>query len=95
MYTDLATSHGIVLLRGEITPSTTAGQGSPSDRYMITQEDAQLLTIGLQRFYLWNEEGSAGEEELGTEGRELLIAFHKKPDKFEWQDLLKFTNPTL
>jgi ATP synthase F1 complex assembly factor 1 len=95
MYTDLAASHGIVLLRGEITPSTTASQGSSSDRYMMSQEDAQLLTIALQRFYLWSEEGSAEEEEFGTEGKKLLIAFHKKPDEFEWQDLLKFANPTL
>jgi len=94
MYTDLAASHGIVLLRGEITPSTTAGQGS-SDRYMMSQEDAQLLTIALQRFYLWSEEGSVEGEEFGTEDKKLLIAFHNKPDEFKWQDLLKFANPTL
>jgi ATP synthase F1 complex assembly factor 1 len=95
MYTDLAASHGIVLLRGEITPSTSVSQGSSSDRYMISQEDAQLLTIALQRFYLWSDEGSTEEEEFGTEGKELLIAFHKRPDEFKWQDLLKFSNLTL
>jgi ATP synthase F1 complex assembly factor 1 len=95
MYTDLAASHGVVLLRGEITPSTNGSQGSASDRYMMSQEDAQVLTIALQRFYLWSEEGSADGEEFGTEGKRLLIAFHKKPDEFEWQDLLKFSQPTL
>jgi ATP synthase F1 complex assembly factor 1 len=95
MYTDLASSHGIVLLCGEITPSATAGQGSSSDRYMMSQEDAQLLTIALQRFYLWSEEGSPNGEEFGTEGRKVLLAFHTKPNEFEWQNLLKFSNPSL
>ena len=89
MYTDLAASHGVVLLRGEITPSTS------TDRYMMSQEDAQLLTIVLQRFYLWNDEGLNEGQEFGTEGKKLLIAFHERPDDFEWQNLLKFSNPTL
>jgi ATP synthase F1 complex assembly factor 1 len=95
MYTDLAASHGIVLLRGEITPSTSTGQGSSLDRYMMSQEDAQLLTIALQRFYLWSDESSTAVEEFGAEGKKLLIAFHTKPDEFEWQDLLQFSNLTL
>lgn len=94
MYTDLAASHGIVLLRGELTPSTSASQGSSSGRYMMSQEDAQLLTIALQRFYLWSDQGST-EGEFGMEGKKLLIAFHEKPEEFEWQNLLKFSNPTL
>ena len=93
MYTDLASSHGIVLLRGEITPSASAVQGSSSDRYLISQEVAQLLTIALQRFYLWTKEGSS--EESGKEVMKLLTGFHKKPEEFEWRDLLKFSNPTL
>lgn len=95
MYTDLAVSHGVVLLRGEITPSTSAVLGSSSDRYLISQEDAQMLTFALQRFYLWTKQGSTeGEEETG-EAEKLLNKFHKKPEEFEWQDLLKFSNSTL
>ncbi len=90
MYTDLAVSHGIVLLRGEISPSTS----SSSDSYMMSQEDAQLLTLALQRFYLWSEEGDTAEKEFGREGKNLLIAFHKKPQAFDWKDLLKFADPS-
>lgn len=86
MYTDLAASHGIVLLRGEITPSTS------SESYMMTQEDAQLLTLTLQRFYLWSEEEGIAGTELGEGGRNLLVTFHEKPQDFNWKDLLKFAD---
>lgn len=55
-YTDLARSHEIVLLRGEITPSTSnTGDAGGDGRYMLSQQDAQLLAMGTQKFYLWNE----------------------------------------
>ena len=88
MYTDLAASHGIVLLRGEITPSTS------SDSYMMSQEDAQLLTLALQRFYLWSEEGEIVGKVFGRKGRDLLVTFHEKPHEFNWKDLLKFADPS-
>lgn len=81
MYTDLAVSHGTVLLRGEITPSS----GSPGVGYMMTQEDAQLLTMALQRFYLWSEHEGPNSSD---EGQKLLKTFHEKPENFEWQKLL-------
>ena len=79
MYTDLAETHGIVLLRGEITPSTSSG----SALYMLGQADAQMLAMSLQKFYLWKENGSDLER--------LLYTFHKNPQDFKWQDLLKFS----
>lgn len=88
MYTDLAATHGIVLLRGEITPTGT-GHSSSKGRYMMSQEDAQLLVIALQRFYLWTK-----SKESGKDGIELLMAFHEKPQEFEWKDLLRFSEPT-
>lgn len=94
MYTDLASTHGIVLLRGEITPSTSTGHGPSEDRYMMSQEDAQLLTIALQRFYLWNTDGVTESKESCSEGMELLVAFHKRPHEFDWKDLLRFSNLT-
>ena len=78
MYTDLAETHGIVLLRGEITPSTASGSTS----YMLSQADAQMLVMTLQKCYLWKENGSDLEK--------LLHTFHKNPQDFNWQDLLKF-----
>ena len=82
MYTDLAETHGIVLLRGEITPSTASGSTSAYS-YMLSQADAQILAMTLQKFYLWNENSSDSEK--------LLHAFHKDPQDFKWQDLLEFS----
>jgi ATP synthase mitochondrial F1 complex assembly factor 1 len=77
-YSDLASSHDLVLMRGEITPSAAA-QSTTGD-YLLSQHDAQLLAHGLQRFYLW---GSSKERE------ELLSNFHERPDTFKWEELLK------
>ena len=77
-YTDLAQSHDLVLLRGEITPS--AAKESTAGDYLLAQQDAQLLALGLQRFYLW---GSSEERE------KLLSDFHERSSEFKWEDLLK------
>lgn len=75
-YTDLASTHGLVLLRGEITPGSGA-----SGNYILSQEDAQQLSMTIQKFYLWgNGEG---------EGEKLVRIFHEKPEEFKWEDLLK------
>lgn len=88
-YTDLAQSHGVVLMRGEITPSAanTAGASSGENtdgRYLLSQQDAQLLAMGLQRFYLWSE----GQGETV----ELLKQFHDNPSDFNWEELLKHSD---
>jgi ATP synthase mitochondrial F1 complex assembly factor 1 len=80
-YTDLASSHGIVLMRGEITPGTES-----EGRHLLNQEDAQLLAMQVQKFYLW---GEANDEEKGGEGERLLKEFHEKPQEFKWEELLK------
>lgn len=87
LYTDLAATHGLVLLRGEITPSSSGG-----DRYMLTQADAQVLALALQKFYLWN---TADDPSQPSEGERLLRAFHETPQNFKWEDLLKFQNLTI
>lgn len=87
-YTDLSSSHGTVLMRGEITPATAGTIPDAIDvaglegRHLLSQEDAQLLTMQVQKFYLW-------EEGKGREGERLLKAFHEKPEEFKWEDLLK------
>ena len=93
-YTDLSRSHGIVLLRGEITPSSTSaavqpGQENP-ERFLLNQVDAQLLAMGLQKFYLWGEGRKDSDNDLAAEA--LLKRFHEEPEKFSWQDLLKSSN---
>ena len=82
-YTDLATTHGIVLMRGEITSTA-----SSTDKYLLSQLDAQLLAFGVQRFYLDSEE--EGSEQRGA----LLRMFHEEPDEFQWETLLAVGNPT-
>ena len=77
-YSELASSHGLVLMGGEITPS--AAKETAAGDYLLSQRDAQLLAHGLQRFYLW---GSSEERE------KLLSDFHERPDAFKWEELLK------
>lgn len=74
LYTDLAASHDIVLIRGEITPSQS------HSGYLLTQLDAQLLVIALQRFYV---PAMADETAFG-----LLKAFHESPDEFDHKKLV-------
>lgn len=84
-YTDLVSTHGIVLLRGEITPTAASAEQSnaPSD-FLLSQQDAQLLAMQLQQFYLWNGV-NAGHKER----EDLLKTFHEKPEDFKWEELLK------
>ncbi|KAF5377228.1 hypothetical protein D9615_006344 [Tricholomella constricta] len=86
-YTDLAHSHGVVLLRGEITPASASGGGGEG-RYMLGQEDAQLLSMAAQKFYLWDGKGQA------SEGGKLLKCFHETPEDFKWEELLKHASWT-
>ncbi|CAK5264645.1 unnamed protein product [Mycena citricolor] len=88
-YTDLARTHGTVLLRGEITPVAAAAEsaGASSDgRFMLSQEDAHRLAMSVQNFYLWDE--AAGKEH--RERETLVKEFHEKPSEFEWEKLLKY-----
>ncbi|KAF9229707.1 ATP11-domain-containing protein, partial [Gyrodon lividus] len=94
-YTDLSQSHGIVLLRGEITPSPASAAASPGQqttgRFLLSQIDAQLLAVGVQKFYLWGEgRMDGGGQDSAPE--ELLKQFHEKPEEFSWQDLLRHSN---
>ncbi|KAJ3860123.1 ATP11 protein-domain-containing protein [Lentinula novae-zelandiae] len=84
-YTDLARTHGIVLLRGEITP------GSGNDgRYLLSQEDAQILSMGVQKFYLWSDSNGVQQKD-GSTGESILRTFHEKPSEFDWQEMLKYS----
>jgi ATP synthase F1 complex assembly factor 1 len=79
MYPELAESHKLVLLRGEITASTSGGG------WMLSQEDAQMLIMGVQKFYLWEERGGSGKDQ---DAERLLKAFHEKAEEFKWEELL-------
>jgi ATP synthase mitochondrial F1 complex assembly factor 1 len=68
-------SHGIVLLRGEITPSDR-----DPGKLRMNGVDAQFLALAMQKFYL--KEGS-------ERGQEVLAKFHEKPDEFRWEDVIE------
>lgn len=73
-YTDLSKSHGVVLMRGEISDSVALGG-----------TDAQVLSVRLQLFY--NPSGEGGERELAR--FKLLEDFHQRPEKFELDKLVQ------
>jgi len=77
-YTDLAQSHGLVLFRGELTPSPS-GQST-----VLSPNDAQRLALLLQQFYLPSREN----DERGATRAKLLQRFHEKPEAFRWQDVI-------
>lgn len=76
-YTDLASTHDLVLLRGEITPSPSNPNG-----HMLKQEDAHTLAMTLQKFFLWGDRGG--------QGKELLKTFHERPEEFKWEELIEY-----
>lgn len=77
-YTDLAQSHGVVLFRGELTPSPS-GQST-----VLSPDDAQRLALLLQQFYLPPGEN----DERGATRAKLLERFHENPEAFHWQDVI-------
>ncbi|CAE6440035.1 unnamed protein product [Rhizoctonia solani] len=81
LYTDLAATHGVVLLRGEITPAQS-GDG----RWLLGQEEAQALIVAMQKFYL------PGTGEGAKEREELLKCFHERPEEFKWKRLLELSD---
>ncbi|TCD62943.1 hypothetical protein EIP91_006206 [Steccherinum ochraceum] len=84
-YTDLAQSHGLVLFRGEITPRSAQGAGNQVS-YHLEQHHAQVLALGVQKFYLWSSDNN--------ERKELLKAFHERPEDFKWEHLLRLSATT-
>lgn len=80
-YTDLSHSHDLVLLRGETTPS----QNNPRTQ-LLAKEDAHMLAMGLQRFYLHSWRGDDADSLLR---RQLLSDFHQNQSSFEWEKLLE------
>ncbi|CAE6438162.1 unnamed protein product [Rhizoctonia solani] len=80
-YTDLAATHDVALLRGEITPAQS-GDG----RWLLGQEEAQALVVAMQKFYL------PGTGEGAKEREELLKCFHERPENFKWERLLELSD---
>lgn len=113
-FTELASSKGIVLLRGEVTgadeaaaaptgiaaatAASKAGETSAEklsnlqkplqSQGKLSQQDAQLLTVTLQRFYMPKAPGV--DTQPGEEERQgLLDAFHGDQERFDIDALCK------
>ncbi|WFD36450.1 Glucosaminyl phosphatidylinositol (GlcN-PI) nositol acylation protein [Malassezia cuniculi] len=85
-YTDLAPEKGLVLLRGDITNRQHDGvEGAP----MISQAEAQILAMCMQRFYRTTVKPTADEDAGAAARRELLHNFGRAPEKFALDKLLE------
>lgn len=90
LYPDFSASHGVVLLRGELTPSP-GGNG----RYLLSQQESQLLALSMQRFYLADSSAQDVNKDQNAKKRaELLRVFNSQPTEFRWEDLLIHADPT-
>jgi ATP synthase F1 complex assembly factor 1 len=92
-YPDLSHSHGTVLMRGEISTASAGGpDGSDlNPGYLLSQPQAQLLALALQRFYCAGIEVK-GEGAAGTQERlkriEALTGFRERPEQWDWTGLV-------
>lgn len=81
-YADLLETKGIALMRGDITEREDG-------KAQLQQQDAQLLALGLQRFFNldWALEGLDNDEQV-EKRRALLRAFHQQPADFKLDELI-------
>ncbi|RSH95222.1 hypothetical protein EHS25_000308 [Saitozyma podzolica] len=92
-YPDLSQSHDVVLMRGEISPASAGGaQGSMTNPgFLLSQAQAQLLALALQRFYCADIK-PVGEDEKGGEEREMrkeaLRGLRERPGEWDWTGLV-------
>ncbi|WWC98111.1 hypothetical protein V866_005002 [Kwoniella sp. B9012] len=93
-YPELSQSHDIVLMRGEISPASASGPiGSTSNPgFLLSQQQAQLLALALQRFYCTSIE-TQGESEIQKQDRlsraNALVSFRERPEEWSWEGLVE------
>ncbi|WWC63892.1 uncharacterized protein I303_106497 [Kwoniella dejecticola CBS 10117] len=93
-YTDLAQTHNLVLMRGEISPESASGPNGSSTNpgFLLSQQQAQLLALALQRFYCTSIQPS-GERAKDTQDRlnraKALVDFRERPEQWSWEGLVE------
>ncbi|WVQ63767.1 uncharacterized protein L199_001921 [Kwoniella botswanensis] len=93
-YPELVQSHDIVLMRGEISPASASGPvGSTTNPgFLLSQQQAQLLALALQRFYCTSIE-TQGESEKQKQDRlsraNALVSFRERPEEWSWEGLVE------
>ncbi|KAJ9093471.1 hypothetical protein QFC19_008330 [Naganishia cerealis] len=90
--------HPVVLMRGEISPSQAKSSLTsplPSTHLALTQAQAQLLALAIQRFYcseLVPEVGESAEAKRQREERtKSLRDFRERPAEWDWKGLIKLS----
>lgn len=92
-YPDLAHSHNTVLMRGEISPAAATGPAGSdlNPGFLLSQQQAQLLALALQRFYC-ADLAVSGESQRAWEDRrkrmEALKGFRERPGEWDWSGLV-------
>lgn len=92
-YPDLAQSHNTVLMRGEITAQSATGPPGSlvNPGWLLSQQQAQLLALALQRFYCADvapRNETAGASLERAKRRQTLGDFRTKPEKWDWTKLV-------
>ncbi|WWD21391.1 hypothetical protein CI109_105876 [Kwoniella shandongensis] len=94
-YPDLAQTHELVLMRGEISPAAASNGSAGSlanPGFLLSQQQAQLLALALQRFYCTGSE-VPNEGERGRQERikraEALVGFRERPAEWDWKGLVE------
>ncbi|OCF56328.1 ATP synthase mitochondrial F1 complex assembly factor 1 [Kwoniella mangroviensis CBS 10435] len=93
-YPELSQSHDIVLMRGEISPASASGPiGSTTNPgFLLSQQQAQLLALALQRFYCTSIEPQ-NESEKQKQDRlsraSALVSFRERPEEWSWEGLVE------
>jgi ATP synthase F1 complex assembly factor 1 len=92
-YPDLAQSHNVVLMRGEITAQSATGPPGSlvNPGWLLSQQQAQLLALALQRFYCADvapRNETAGASLERAKRRQTLGDFRTKPEQWDWTKLV-------
>ncbi|OWZ75612.1 ATP synthase mitochondrial F1 complex assembly factor 1 [Cryptococcus neoformans Bt85] len=93
-YPDLAQTHSLVLMRGEISPASASGPpGSLANPgFLLSQQQAQLLALALQRFYCTDiaVPGESAKQMVERMKRQdALRGFRERPEEWNWMGLVE------
>jgi ATP synthase F1 complex assembly factor 1 len=91
-----AQHHPLILMRGEISPaagtSSVIASALPGANLSLTQAQAQLLALALQRFYCSDVapvgESAAARKEREERGKSLRD-FRERPAEWDWKGLVR------
>ena len=94
-YPDLGHSHDLVLMRGEISAASAGGPGGggslTNPGWLLSQQQAQLLALAMQRFYCADIIPTSETPQLAKERQErkdMLKGLKERPEEWDWTKLV-------